>query len=338
MTRQRDEMADSLKGYACLLVVFGHVIMGIRKAGGVGFPSWALLLERFIWTYHVSLFMFLSGYVYRLNGGWRSKQSRSRFILHKLLNLGVPYFAFATIYICINSFAPGVNTKFALSDILTLWKSAPAQYWFIYALFVLFTLYTVLSGSMRDGEIMLALLLAQYVAPAFGVTFGSFSSGISMSLAFGLGAISPYLWVDRQKAPVKLAIIAFHIACAGILTYAGFNELFMIDKVEQVLGIAASVALISLLTGYQPVKRFLLFICRASFPIYLMHTIFTAGVRIALNRVGMRIWGVHVLAGMIFGMAGPFAFAWISKFTPVEFLIYPSKALKRRRLKGKRCP
>lgn len=30
---ERDKASDLLKGYACFLVVFGHVIMGIRKAG-----------------------------------------------------------------------------------------------------------------------------------------------------------------------------------------------------------------------------------------------------------------------------------------------------------------
>lgn len=32
---KHDKWVDCLRGYACLLVVFGHVIMGIRKSGGV---------------------------------------------------------------------------------------------------------------------------------------------------------------------------------------------------------------------------------------------------------------------------------------------------------------
>lgn len=33
MEKTRDSFVDQLKGLACFLVVFGHVIMGIRKAG-----------------------------------------------------------------------------------------------------------------------------------------------------------------------------------------------------------------------------------------------------------------------------------------------------------------
>lgn len=31
---KRNETVDCLKGYACFLVLFGHVILGIRNMGG----------------------------------------------------------------------------------------------------------------------------------------------------------------------------------------------------------------------------------------------------------------------------------------------------------------
>ena len=93
---KRNQLVDMLKGYACFLVVFGHVIMGIRKAGIVS--NGALVLENFIWTFHVALFMFLSGYVYHLNGDWKNKNSVKKFIGYKLLNLGIPYLIFSIFY------------------------------------------------------------------------------------------------------------------------------------------------------------------------------------------------------------------------------------------------
>lgn len=64
----RDKLTDCLKGYACLLVVFGHVIQGIRNAGII-VPNKEPMVETFLWSFHVALFMFLSGYVYYLRGG-----------------------------------------------------------------------------------------------------------------------------------------------------------------------------------------------------------------------------------------------------------------------------
>lgn len=64
----RDKLTDCLKGYACLLVVFGHVIQGIRNAGII-VPNKEPVVETFLWSFHVALFMYLSGYVYSLRRG-----------------------------------------------------------------------------------------------------------------------------------------------------------------------------------------------------------------------------------------------------------------------------
>lgn len=84
-TGKRDKLVDCLRGYACLLVVFGHVIMGIRKWGGI--PTFEYPLEKFIWTFHVSLFFFLSGYNVKLLKSGNQKepeQGLSRISLSKL--------------------------------------------------------------------------------------------------------------------------------------------------------------------------------------------------------------------------------------------------------------
>ena len=83
-----------LKGYACLLVVFGHIIIGIRTSG-MAVPGMLPLTEKFIWSFHIDLFMFLSGYVYSITGGISRAKSRISFILSKLLNLGIPDFVFS---------------------------------------------------------------------------------------------------------------------------------------------------------------------------------------------------------------------------------------------------
>ena len=99
---ERNLFIDKLKGYACFLVLFGHVIMGIRLSG-IDIPNFFWGLEKFIWSFHVPLFMFLSGTVYRMTGEWRGKKSKPAFIKHKLIGLGIPYVVFSVVYILINS-------------------------------------------------------------------------------------------------------------------------------------------------------------------------------------------------------------------------------------------
>ena len=330
---QRDRLADCLKGYACLLVVFGHVIMGVRHAG-VNTPIFSEHLETFIWSFHVPLFMFLSGYVYHITGDWKSQGTRLRFTLHKLLNLGVPYFVFAAVYLAINSITPGVNTQGSFMEILFLWRTPQAQYWFLYALLVLFVLYAVLSGAMKNWQITLTLVLAAYIAPLFKVSFGSFATAFSMALAFGIGASLPSLTIDKLSVFGRFLIIAGHICVAGLTIYLGISELSLISEILMVIGISASIALISLIVKSKPVEGVLLFINRYSFPIYLLHTVFTAGIRIVLLRAGIGNYVIHVIAGMIMGIGIPFIIAWVTDKIPVvDFLFYPSKNI--RRLKNK---
>lgn len=157
MDKNRNCFVDQLKGFACLCVAFGHVIMGIRKAG-VDTSVAMVYFEEYIWTFHVPLFIFLSGYVYRLTGGWESKGNRFNFILHKFLNLGIPYFFFSTLYILINIITPGVNNRNSLSDILLLWKMPTAQHWFLYALFFLFVIWIIIPVRRTVATIILTLV------------------------------------------------------------------------------------------------------------------------------------------------------------------------------------
>ena len=152
----RDRFADVLKGYACLLVIFGHVLIGIRTSG-TAVPAFCLPAEKFIWSFHIDLFMFLSGFVYSLTGGSKRSGSAKDFLLSKLAALGIPYIIFSSLYTAVNCLTPGVNNQSSFSDLLTLWYKPVAQYWFIFALFWLFVLWTLLSKFLPNFAVTLIL-------------------------------------------------------------------------------------------------------------------------------------------------------------------------------------
>ena len=193
---ERNILADRLKGYACFLVLFGHVIMGIRKAGIV-MPEFFFWFEKFIWTFHVALFLFLSGTVYTFTDEWRRKKTKFKFIKYKLLKLGVPYFVFSSVYIVINSLSADANTSFSLNDILTLWKTPVAQYWYIYALFFLLVIWTLCSGIIKSWITTVILTIFAYITyPLFGDT-GSVQMVLSSALAFGLGTFIGLSYLEK---------------------------------------------------------------------------------------------------------------------------------------------
>ena len=321
---ERDVLLDRLKGYACALVLFGHVIMGIRVAG-IDIPSFFHGLEKFIWSFHVSLFLFLSGAVYKLCGEWRGKKTRTAFILHKLINLGIPYVVFSALYIIINSVVGEVNTSSSFIDILKIWKTPVAQYWFLYALLI----WAVISRWLKNWQITLLFVLAGYLLPLAGIGFGSFEVVIYSALSFGLGTCVNVSYLQEISSKNKVIVILLHLVagiclvCLNLIEKVGFKEIMLI------FGIYASIMLISLLQNIKKCAVFLDFMNKYSFQTYLLHTIFTAGIRVILLKIGITQWYIHVLAGVEAGIIFPVMAAMLAQKTKVlNIFFFPEKTYK----------
>lgn len=325
---ERNILVDRLKGYACFLVLFGHVILGVRTAG-IDIPRFFEGLENFIWSFHVGLFLFLSGVVYRMTGEWRSKKTRLGFLLHKLGNLGIPYVVFSAVYILINSVVGQVNTRSSLRDILFLWKAPVAQYWFLYALFFLFCIWGLLSGRVNPWGLTLIVVLIGYLAPLAGLSLGCFGVVFSSALAFGVGTAVDFPKLAALPARAKWPVVAVHVAAGAVLVLLNRIEAPFVKELMLLLGIYASILLISLLQNCGPIARFLSFMNRYSFQTYLLHTIFTAGTRILLLRVGVTRWWIHVLLGTVLGIACSVLAAEIARRVKfLNFFFFPGKVCK----------
>ena len=327
---ERNILADKLKGYACFLVLFGHVIMGIRLSG-IYIPSVFEGMEKFIWSFHVALFLFLSGVVYKLTGEWRGKETKTKFILHKLLNLGVPYVTFSVIYILINSMVGAANTQSSVYDVLNIWKAPVAQYWYLYALFFLFCIWTLLSGILENYVITIFTVGIAYIVPLTGLSLGCFEVVFYSALAFGVGTFVDFSKLDKPSPAVKILIIALHIIVSVIFIKLDLTEAHFIKELLILFGIYASIMFISLIHNMKFVSDFLNFINKYSFQIYLLHTIFTAGIRIILIRLNVNGWVVHIVAGTLCGIVFSVLAAIIAKKTKfLNFFFFPSKILKGR--------
>jgi len=323
---ERNLLVDRLKGYACFLVLFGHVIMGIRLAG-VDIPSFFWGMERFIWSFHVALFLFLSGVVYNFTGEWRGKKTKRSFILHKLCNLGIPYVVFSVVYVLINSLVGGANTGFNVSDILYIWKTPVAQYWFLYALFFLFCIWTALSGILKNWQITVVAVLIGYIVPLLGGSLGCFEVVFYSALAFGIGTFVDLNRLLRLPVWAKCIVVLTHIAIGILFVVINKIEAPFIKEMMILFGIYSSIMFISMVQGFKYISRFLEYVNKYSFPIYLLHTIFTAGIRIILLRINISEWWVHIILGTVCGLAFSVLVAVIAKKVRfLNFFFFPTRA------------
>lgn len=73
---------DIARAICIILVVIGHYVPDNS-------PAWYVMLHDIIYTFHMPLFMFVSGYVYMItkkNIGYKS------FLIKKIKRLMIPYF------------------------------------------------------------------------------------------------------------------------------------------------------------------------------------------------------------------------------------------------------
>ena len=332
--KMRNRLVDALKGYACFLVVFGHVIMGIRKCG-ISIPHGAKSIEEFIWTFHVALFMFLSGYVYNTVGEGKCKKNRVAFIKNKFINLIIPYITFSSIYIVINCFIGGsnVNSEMSISNILWLWKKPIAQYWFLYDLFFIFLTFTVLNRWLKNWQITFLLVTIKIVTALIGWEVPMpFAAMIRMALPFGVGASIKKLYVSDSSNSLKFAIVIMHTLLTSVFLFLSLEEYILFDLLVSIIGCFASVALISCLASNNCVNKVLQYICKYSFPVYLLHTIFTAGIRVILCKIEIDNYFIHVFVGCFCGFIFPIMGAKVcEKIDVLNFFFYPGKILKRKK-------
>jgi len=195
------------------------------------------------------------------------------------------------------------NTQSSATDIFAIWKTPIAQYWFLYALFFLFCIWTVFSGILKNWQTTILIVLAGYLIPLFGINLGSFEATFYSALAFGLGTCISISEISKMSVIKKVAVIFIHIVAGVVLTSLNSIEYPFVKEIMTVLGIWSSILFVSLLQELRIISLFLDFMNRYSFQIYLLHTIFTAGIRIILLRINITQWWIHILAGCAGGLA-----------------------------------
>jgi fucose 4-O-acetylase-like acetyltransferase len=122
----RDPYLDIMKGLAILLVVVGHAIQSL--------PNYQDgLVFRTIYSFHIPLFMFLSGAV----ASYSSAPMDKKFIWKKFLLLVVPFVAWAVVSSIVDSL-PGLHPHVFFENLSRIAVYPDWGLWFLWVLFLNF--------------------------------------------------------------------------------------------------------------------------------------------------------------------------------------------------------
>ena len=175
---------DVAKALCIIFVVIGHYVPGNS-------PEWYVALHDIIYTFHMPLFMFASGYVYIAT---KRDVSYGSFLIKKIRRLMVPYFTTSIVVITIKLVTQGgmsVDHPVTVLSYLRMFYLPEVGYflWFIWALWWMFVVVPLFKTEKARMILFLVCLALHYIPLNFPSEF-CISQFKNMLVFFMLGVVS----------------------------------------------------------------------------------------------------------------------------------------------------
>lgn len=288
--RQRYESIDIAKAFAIVLVVIGHFSCAYMPRG------YDVMVE-VIYMFHMPLFMFASGFLYRAT---HREQPYGKFIAGKFKRLMVPYFTVSVLVISLKLAMSGVLpldhpvTAMTYVEILYL-PSAGYFLWFIWALWWMMVIIPAFR-TVRSRQMLLAgSLILWFVSPClpeifcirqFGGMLVFFSGGTVVADYMRSKAIGSFsvLW---QIISVVLFVALALVLLSGAAGEEGDAGHSILTLAVNMSGIAMSMTLARLWRNVSgaAMLRVTYSVAAYSYLIYLLHTTFEGFAKGVLLKV-----------------------------------------------------
>lgn len=289
-----------------LCVVLGHVCGGIAHSGQVASDCLSANLADAIYSFHMPLFMLISGLAFSIayvSESWRPKTEK---ILRQMLNLFTVYVIFSVIQVVPHLLFPGVGqTTATVSNFISIPWLPFGLLWYLYSLIIMYgvTLMGLLWVGRRYMWLLPISLLAQFILlDAPYVREFALSKTVEFFPFFLIGV----LW--RQKAECGWPI-AVSFLVASIFGYMNGNTItgFYVALGASLFALHAF-AHISFLDN-----AFLNLVGRYSLEVYLLHPFITAPARLVINKLGGASEFVTLIVSFAAATLIPIAVAWSLK-------------------------
>jgi fucose 4-O-acetylase-like acetyltransferase len=275
---------DIAKAICMVLVVIGHYIPDNA-------PDWYVMNREFIYSFHMPLFMFASGYIYI---AFKKDESYGHFIMKKVRRLMIPYFVTSIIVITIkliterNAYVE--NPVTVLSYIKALYSPEAGYFlWFIWALWWMFVITPFLKTKRLRLLGFLVAIALHFVPIAFTEIF-CLEQSRKMMVYFFLGLIAydyrqMYLgYAKRLALPIFMLFAGVEYVKlskvsggGGIIDFAPYLGIATVMYVSTWLSKNNALIISKILCGIAP----------STYIIYLFHTTFEGFTKAILHRVSI---------------------------------------------------
>lgn len=328
MNTKREAWVDYVKVIACILVVLGHFFQSMVKASILPKSELYKWFDTTIYYFHVPLFFICSGYLYQRYSSVINWKSWLNNIWKKAIVLGVPYFIFSLLTWVIKTIFADVTSNAIGGVWSTLFVNPYPPYWYLYILFLIF----FFTPTVKSKKLLVVLVLISFMAKiicCFDLNLAILNiyavQGImSNEIWFVAGMCLAILGAEKLKhrlIGVILLVLFFLFSISTVRIDKGFVEFFM--------AIIACTGIFMLMIQMKE-NKWIGKISPFTMPIFLMHTLTAAPVRMLLLRVGVHSPVLHVLIGVLASVGGPIVVYITMKKIKVDFIVFPWKYIKKK--------
>lgn len=298
---------DYAKGMGIFLVVAGHVLKGLVKASIIPGTGITGFVDAWIYSFHMPLFFFISGMFVSSS----VQKPLGIYTLDKVRSVAYPYFVWCLIQGLIQiGLSSYTNAPMGFANLIAVLYKPPAQFWFLYVLFVILMIYGVMA-KLRIREVWFFLFSVAFFFSIEFVSLGQWGVIYMVRenmIYFGLGILlsTPVRSVSFESKAIK----PLYFACPAmvILTFCvwyGLEQFLPLRPLLAVIGTLSVIAIAMALSAYKTfgiIRQW----GEVSLQIYVAHTIASAGFRIVLQKVfGYESAWLHITGGICVGMYFP---------------------------------
>lgn len=298
---ERNITLDIAKGLCILLVVIGHYVPESA-------PGWYMWFVDFVYTFHMPLFMWISGFLYVKT---LRNENYGQFIMRKLKRLMIPYLVVSVIIITFKlvsqRYMPVDNPVGVEAFVRALYLPEAGFFmWFLWALMLIFLIVPFFrTPAMHLVLLAVSIVLALLVPLEFTEMF-CLRQAVSFLPYFSFGACMADVSASHNIARVRpWPALLISVACfAGIILWMEYGERTRAGVMAAgFIGIVGGYLLCHFINSLSIGKGWLMIVGECSFTIYLFHTTVEGVFKGLLSKAGLFSAG-HIAAIIIVVVAG----------------------------------
>ncbi len=339
-SRPRIAWLDSLKGFAIICVVVGHVLDGYLKAGSFpnnGYEEYCIY--QVVYAFHMPLFFLVSGFMYAMayfDAEGRPKWAKLKW---QLPNIAILYFLFSAFLVAFKVLfvAKYVNGEASWSDLACSFWQPVFPYWYLYVLAVYYVVCLALP-RWRKWILPLSISLVLSLLASLITNHEHFSVQYQILyylLFFISGIVLQHAKVAISWLAASLGFVASFVL--SLLFWGGGSDwpndcLNHQPYLNTLVALGFCLFFWKLFSSVKALNVSLLNLCgRYCLEIYVTHCFLTAGFRSILPALGLTNFWLNVVLNTVLSTALPLLFAIVLQRIGLHDILFrPAYFIKSR--------